>query len=58
MLGRGLRQRQRQLVTLITRLRRFIDITRIRRAQRIQITLQNTELLTQITNLALQLLHL
>jgi len=28
------------LVSLITRLRRFIDITRIRRAQRIQITLQ------------------
>jgi hypothetical protein len=53
-----MRQRQRQLVSLITRLRRVIDITRIRRAQRSQITLQNTDLLTQITNLALQLLHL
>jgi len=46
------------LVSLITRLRRFIDITRVGDAQRVKLALQDTELLTQITNLALQLLHL
>jgi hypothetical protein len=52
-----MRQRQRQLVSLLTRMRRFIDITRVRGPQRIQITLQNSDLLTQLADLSLQLLH-
>jgi hypothetical protein len=52
-----MRQRQRQVVSLITRLRHFIDIARVRGAQRVKLALQHIELLTQTTNLALQLLH-
>jgi hypothetical protein len=53
-----MRQRQRELASLLPRLSRSIDITRVGGAQRFQITLQDSELLTQIPNLSLQFLHL
>jgi hypothetical protein len=36
----------------------FVDVTRVGRAQRVKIALKNTELLKQVTELSLQLLHL
>lgn len=57
MLGSGIRQRQRQLVALITRPHRSIGITRVLGTQRIQLALEHTDLLTQITDLSPQFLH-
>ena len=57
LLGSGIRQRQRTLVALITRLHRFIGITRVLGTQRIELAHEHTDLLTQITDLSLQFLH-